>query len=146
MIRRPPRSTLFPYTTLFRSVVQAETTGCGGNTGRGNGQDGPVQQASHVVTGTRCGEKLLLFGEGEAHHKLAVNNGPQIRGVGNSLVGDCVPTSNLVQRLIHGRKRESELRLSPGLGNGRETARRGRGSRSLHVIRQRRCGQLPLGK
>src|SRR3712207_7899832 len=23
MIRRPPRSTLFPYTTLFRSVVQA---------------------------------------------------------------------------------------------------------------------------
>src|SRR5256885_12478715 len=25
MIRRPPRSTLFPYTTLFRSVVTAET-------------------------------------------------------------------------------------------------------------------------
>src|SRR5256885_451072 len=23
MIRRPPRSTLFPYTTLFRSVIQA---------------------------------------------------------------------------------------------------------------------------
>src|SRR5690242_21669159 len=26
MIRRPPRSTLFPYTTLFRSVVFAEAT------------------------------------------------------------------------------------------------------------------------
>src|SRR5260370_35836416 len=25
MIRRPPRSTLFPYTTLFRSVVFADT-------------------------------------------------------------------------------------------------------------------------
>src|SRR5258708_25563999 len=25
MIRRPPRSTLFPYTTLFRSVCMAET-------------------------------------------------------------------------------------------------------------------------
>src|SRR2546430_13978573 len=25
MIRRPPRSTLFPYTTLFRSPVKAET-------------------------------------------------------------------------------------------------------------------------
>src|SRR3712207_8556326 len=25
MIRRPPRSTLFPYTTLFRSVVRLET-------------------------------------------------------------------------------------------------------------------------
>src|SRR5438046_9681934 len=26
MIRRPPRSTLFPYTTLFRSVVEGEST------------------------------------------------------------------------------------------------------------------------
>src|SRR2546422_11390529 len=25
MIRRPPRSTLFPYTTLFRSIVSAST-------------------------------------------------------------------------------------------------------------------------
>src|SRR2546429_2537578 len=25
MIRRPPRSTLFPYTTLFRSIVGAST-------------------------------------------------------------------------------------------------------------------------
>src|SRR3989454_12518244 len=30
MIRRPPRSTLFPYTTLFRSpAVIAEVGGCG---------------------------------------------------------------------------------------------------------------------
>src|SRR3712207_8856800 len=27
MIRRPPRSTLFPYTTLFRSVAEWMTTG-----------------------------------------------------------------------------------------------------------------------
>src|SRR3712207_8912940 len=27
MIRRPPRSTLFPYTTLFRSVVGVDTPG-----------------------------------------------------------------------------------------------------------------------
>src|SRR5256885_7498107 len=27
MIRRPPRSTLFPYTTLFRSVIAAGSTG-----------------------------------------------------------------------------------------------------------------------
>src|SRR2546425_3594917 len=26
MIRRPPRSTLFPYTTLFRSLLPPETT------------------------------------------------------------------------------------------------------------------------
>src|SRR3712207_7523883 len=28
MIRRPPRSTLFPYTTLFRSVLLDEGTAC----------------------------------------------------------------------------------------------------------------------
>src|SRR3712207_8134307 len=26
MIRRPPRSTLFPYTTLFRSIIDAKAT------------------------------------------------------------------------------------------------------------------------
>src|SRR2546430_14054319 len=28
MIRRPPRSTLFPYTTLFRSAVEAAAVRC----------------------------------------------------------------------------------------------------------------------
>src|SRR5260370_9621009 len=30
MIRRPPRSTLFPYTTLFRSLVRGERQVAGG--------------------------------------------------------------------------------------------------------------------
>src|SRR5690349_23094884 len=34
MIRRPPRSTLFPYTTLFRSVCN-DSTLAGGRTGAG---------------------------------------------------------------------------------------------------------------
>src|SRR2546429_3688960 len=29
MIRRPPRSTLFPYTTLFRSISNVEAAACG---------------------------------------------------------------------------------------------------------------------
>src|SRR3712207_8379964 len=29
MIRRPPRSTLFPYTTLFRSNLAGSNSGCG---------------------------------------------------------------------------------------------------------------------
>src|SRR3989442_4638617 len=50
MIRRPPRSTLFPYTTLFRSRARRrqprrvsrggqapERAGCGGRLGRGRG-------------------------------------------------------------------------------------------------------------
>src|SRR3712207_8899623 len=36
MIRRPPRSTLFPYTTLFRSVIDAPgTSGTAGRSVRG---------------------------------------------------------------------------------------------------------------
>src|SRR5256885_2928728 len=31
MIRRPPRSTLFPYTTLFRSELNARVAGNGGH-------------------------------------------------------------------------------------------------------------------
>src|SRR5258707_7062734 len=34
MIRRPPRSTLFPYTTLFRSLCGAEARPDGGEGGR----------------------------------------------------------------------------------------------------------------
>src|SRR2546426_4240817 len=34
MIRRPPRSTLFPYTTLFRSVLVKVRPPYGGNLGR----------------------------------------------------------------------------------------------------------------
>src|SRR5690242_21907628 len=33
MIRRPPRSTLFPYTTLFRSLVRAGAYRLGGGAG-----------------------------------------------------------------------------------------------------------------
>src|SRR3712207_8762350 len=45
MIRRPPRSTLFPYTTLFRSVLLAvradlyRGTACGGDSGSDCGVD-----------------------------------------------------------------------------------------------------------
>src|SRR5437868_8881104 len=38
MIRRPPRSTLFPYTTLFRSVARAAEVLPQGQSGRGGRQ------------------------------------------------------------------------------------------------------------
>src|SRR2546426_9504802 len=34
MIRRPPRSTLFPYTTLFRSLAHSILDGCDGELAR----------------------------------------------------------------------------------------------------------------
>src|SRR5256885_4809703 len=47
MIRRPPRSTLFPYTTLFRSHLGLEIGGHGaqGNRGRGLGFLEPLHSA-----------------------------------------------------------------------------------------------------
>src|SRR2546430_6464734 len=41
MIRRPPRSTLFPYTTLFRSALRDRRAG-------GRGQDSPAPRIRRV--------------------------------------------------------------------------------------------------
>src|SRR3712207_7056487 len=38
MIRRPPRSTLFPYTTLFRSAPKGAAKGKGKGKGEGKGK------------------------------------------------------------------------------------------------------------
>src|SRR5256885_8011130 len=43
MIRRPPRSTLFPYTTLFRSLVARHSIA-----GRGPGIDGACLVVLHL--------------------------------------------------------------------------------------------------
>src|SRR3712207_8396414 len=46
MIRRPPRSTLFPYTTLFRSKADVAPGSCWGNAGfiTGRGEEHPDGQ------------------------------------------------------------------------------------------------------
>src|SRR6266478_7331227 len=46
MIRRPPRSTLFPYTTLFRSVAPARRS-------RGGGGPGPRRSEASDRKSTR---------------------------------------------------------------------------------------------
>src|SRR3989442_7839405 len=62
MIRRPPRSTLFPYTTLFRSLEDlADTTGYVARTDQRNSRhrlltrplEGPVVRVRAVVV--QCG-------------------------------------------------------------------------------------------
>src|SRR5256885_13241363 len=48
MIRRPPRSTLFPYTTLFRSRRSLPRSVASRGGGRGRQQEGPqVQEGDH---------------------------------------------------------------------------------------------------
>src|SRR5256885_14647709 len=55
MIRRPPRSTLFPYTTLFRSVVDGVDAFGAVVQAVGNGcSRGFVDQAQQVDAGELC--------------------------------------------------------------------------------------------
>src|SRR5256885_7541154 len=52
MIRRPPRSTLFPYTTLFRSVTRART-------GRLHTAHGVIETPVFMPVGTQATVKGL---------------------------------------------------------------------------------------
>src|SRR2546430_12732723 len=87
MIRRPPRSTLFPYTTLFRS--------------------GELLQ--HVVIGGRSGLRLLEDGE----LVLLEQDVPQLRGGVRSEehTSELQSQSNLVCRLLLEKKKTTDVRL-----------------------------------
>src|SRR3712207_8246989 len=52
MIRRPPRSTLFPYTTLFRSTAKRRST-------RVLRNDGTVRYSGDYVQVSRLGNPLI---------------------------------------------------------------------------------------
>src|SRR3712207_7674235 len=54
MIRRPPRSTLFPYTTLFRSFSVT-----GANQTSGTANTNASGQATFCYTGTRAGQDVI---------------------------------------------------------------------------------------
>src|SRR2546426_4465470 len=49
MIRRPPRSTLFPYTTLFRSSLKDDTEQGGDGAGGGNNSGSGAEENSNAA-------------------------------------------------------------------------------------------------
>src|SRR5260370_15996152 len=61
MIRRPPRSTLFPYTTLFRSIIGWSPASLwGGNVS----VEGSVEGCGRRRAALRLGTAVLLDDEG----------------------------------------------------------------------------------
>src|SRR3712207_8978383 len=72
MIRRPPRSPLFPYTTLFRSVVERDREALEARLrwGAGRKERGELRATLRDSLGDR-GERLLaLVGEVERDYRL----------------------------------------------------------------------------
>src|ERR1035438_2777823 len=102
MIRRPPRSTLFPYTTLFRSVV---FFGAGGVSPHGMGLAQVDQtgygQVFHLV-GLRRIEGLLRILFGEFRLAGIIEVGGQLQADADSLVRVAGSPGSL-QCLVEGR-------------------------------------------
>src|SRR5260370_40738249 len=68
MIRRPPRSTLFPYTTLFRSVCRGATKGYTMQFGLSESQEFLKDSARKFLAGERpSAEMRRLMDTGSAY-------------------------------------------------------------------------------
>src|SRR5256885_2603032 len=94
MIRRPPRSTLFPYTTLFRSREPADVRGALRPLELGNvadaEEDGGLRQAvhGHVQQSREAGERpAQAEGERDDAHVLD-------RGIGKHALDVAAPVEH----------------------------------------------------
>src|ERR1035437_10466583 len=61
MIRRPPRSTLFPYTTLFRSVTPEKEHECRGRLGFRREHRGPSDRKSTRLNSSHANISYAVF-------------------------------------------------------------------------------------
>src|SRR5256885_5331443 len=99
MIRRPPRSTLFPYTTLFRSPVgryevRAEKTGFRSE----------VKSGISVVVGQRDTLELVLQ-IGDVRQTVQVESAPTVRSEEHT--SELQSPCNLVCRLLLEKKKKN---------------------------------------
>src|SRR5258706_9061769 len=98
MIRRPPRSTLFPYTTLFRSLV-------GPHRRRRAGAGGMSAQS----TGTGIHGRDQLEARGESQRAPAARDGDR----SEEHTSELQSLTNLVCRLLLEKKKKKELLEPP---------------------------------
>src|SRR2546430_11518509 len=79
MIRRPPRSTLFPYTTLFRSSIAADNQGniALGFSASSSSINPQIRYAGRLATdplNTLSGEQHLFDGTGRDRKSTRLNS------------------------------------------------------------------------
>src|SRR2546430_5520396 len=85
MIRRPPRSTLFPYTTLFRSDLRSDHSFCSGPSAQAMLRGGEMRSRTHHAR--------RRHGRSEEH------------------TSELQSQSNLVCRLLLGKKKKNDRDL-----------------------------------
>src|SRR5687767_15391623 len=93
MLRRPPRSTLFPYTTLFRSVV-------------------PPREVAHLPLPAAGELELHLVAEQEFQQRFALLLGHR----SEEHTSELQSLAYLVCRLLLEKKKRRRLRTPPGRG------------------------------
>src|SRR5256885_11378732 len=111
MIRRPPRSTLFPYTTLFRSPVgryevRAEKTGFRSE----------VKSGISVVVGQRDTLELVLQ-IGDVRQTVQVESAPTVVAVTTEDVSGLVSERQVKELPLNGRSYDQLITLNPGVVN-----------------------------
>src|SRR3712207_7608023 len=95
MIRRPPRSTLFPYTTLFRSVVHVEPSVAGEL----------LVPARPRATGRQtCGERVETL---DREGRMRFARGPEVRLRSEEHTSELQSRQYIVCRLLLEKKKKS---------------------------------------
>src|SRR5256886_8820277 len=140
MIRRPPRSTLFPYTTLFRSLIDDDAVGGREEIARvGEGRSRGIPK--EVLFG-KPAERLLLHGGHVIVHPLAqtlrhrtLPTWRAAEGAGKKSTRPCAVSA------VAWRGRSLWSRLGPSVTfcYGGDVPRRGRGAAAMATARQRRA-------
>src|SRR5437588_5666337 len=93
MIRRPPRSTLFPYTTLFRSI----------SSGAGDRENDPIHHSGISGGGLRTTDHLVLYAA-RIHGSVCSS------GRSEEHTSELQSHSDLVCRLLLEKKKKHSLR------------------------------------
>src|ERR1039457_4145259 len=87
MIRRPPRSTLFPYTTLFRSHGGPQQNGGGRRGVVEDGKEGFQSAVAEMVEGIAAGEGKIGAGAVEGGGEGLAGLHPAVDGDAMDAVG-----------------------------------------------------------
>src|SRR3989442_8807234 len=94
MIRRPPRSTLFPYTTLFRSALRAPARQARGDPRAGRAPRPRARRAPAEVSGARVTAARVRSEEAERAAALAFD----LRALPDDFYADPFPAYHRLRR------------------------------------------------